>query len=89
MDEFNPEETLKEISAFLQRWFPPEVAPLVVKKQLNATGADPNNITMKDIDLLLGRLQMVILPSFMSPAESRREISKLRRKIGVQSTGNF
>ena len=83
MDEFNPDDALKEIAIFLQRWFPPEIAPLVVKKQLQATGAMLDNLTEEDIKLLLSRLQIVILPSFLRPSDARKEIMNLKKRLGL------
>jgi hypothetical protein len=84
MSDFNPEDALNEISKFLQQWFPPEIAPLVVKKQLQATGALMENLSEDDIRLFLSRIQMVILPSFLSPAEARKEIMGLKKKLGMK-----
>ena len=84
MDEFNPDDALREIAIFLQRWFPPEIAPLVVKKQLQATGAVMDNLTEEDIRLLLSRIQRVILPSFLSTSEARKEIMSLKKRLGLK-----
>ena len=81
MGETNIDYTLGKIVEFLQRWYPPNIAPLVVKKQVQITGAIPEEMTEKDIDLLLSRIEKVILPSFMSTHDARREIQKLRRNL--------
>jgi hypothetical protein len=84
MEEFDTEKALQEISSFLQKWFPPEIAPLVVKKQLQATGAVLETLSENDINLLLSRIQIVILPSFLSVAEARAEIRNLKKRLGIK-----
>ncbi len=83
MAEIDMEATLERITKFLQRWYPPEIAPLVVKKQIQATGAIREQMTEKDLKLLLSRLQMVVLPSFMTPTEARKEIRILKKELGL------
>ena len=83
MGNVDIEAALEKITVFLQKWYPLEIAPLVVKKQLQATGAMTDNHTEKDIDLPLSRIQMVILPSFMPPDKARREVMRLRKEIGM------
>jgi len=74
---------LEKITLFLQKWYPSEIAPLVVKKQIQATGAVMEEMTEKDLKLLLSRIQMVILPSFMPPDKARKEVMRLRKEIGI------
>ena len=83
MENLDIGAALEKITVFLQKWYPQEIAPLVVKKQIQATGALQENMTEKDIQLLLSRIEMVILPSFMPPKQARREVIKLRKEIGV------
>ncbi len=84
MADAEVEGALEKITVFLQRWYPPEIAPLVVKKQIQITGAIREEMTPKDVNLLLSRIEKVILPSFMSPPEARREIMKLRKQLGMK-----
>ncbi len=83
MDRGDTERALERITLFLQRWYPPEVAPFVVKKQIQVIGALRDEITEKDIRLLLSRIQMVILPSFMPMEDAKKEVRKLKKELGV------
>ncbi|GEM_PF-3447527 len=78
------EDALEIITKFLERWYPPEIAPLVLKKQINATGAVSERMTEKDLNLLLSRLQMVILPTFMPSKDAAKEIRKLKKELGIR-----
>ncbi len=78
------EAALGKIAVFLEGWYPSEIAPLVVKKQIQMTGAIREQMTEKDLKLLLSRIEKVILPSFMSSSDAKREIMRLRREIGME-----
>ncbi len=82
MGETGIEAALNKIAEFLQRWYPPEIAPLVVKRQIQITGAIREEMTEKDLELLLSRIEKVILPSFMDSFDASKEIRKLRKEIG-------
>lgn len=79
----NTDESLERITEFLQRWYPPEVAPFVLKKQIQVIGALRDEMTEKDIRLLLSRIQMVILPSFMPIEDAKKEVRKLKKELGI------
>ncbi len=72
------------ITNFLERWYPPEIAPHVLKTQLRVVGADEKNIVEKDIRMVLRRLEMVVLPTYMSDEDAHREIIKLKKELGLR-----
>ncbi|NPA75456.1 MAG: hypothetical protein GXO25_05190 [Euryarchaeota archaeon] len=78
-----PSEALNEITRFLEKWYPAEIAPHVVATQLKILGTDENEVGEKEIKLLLSRIEMVILPTYMSLDDARAEVRKLKRKLGV------
>ncbi len=79
----SPRQALEEITKFLERWYPPEIAPHVVNTQLKIVGADEGNMGEKEIKLLLSRIEMVILPTYMSMDEAKMEVRRLKRKLGI------
>ncbi len=84
MSENEIERALDRITKFLEKWFPQEVAPFVVKKQLQASGAFEDDIKEEDIKLLLSRIQIVVLPAFMSNEEAAQEIRNLKKEINLE-----
>ena len=84
MRDMDVEGAIEKITVFLEKWYPSEVAPYVVKKQIQMIGAIREKMTKKDIELLLSRIEMVILPFFMEIGEARREIIMLKKEIGLR-----
>ena len=76
-------ENLSKITTFLEAWYPPSIAPHVVKTQLKIVGAREDDVTEKDLKMLLKRIEMVVLPTFMSTEDARREIIVLKKNLGI------
>ncbi len=79
----NVKETIAEITKFLEKWYPEEIAPHVVSTQLKIIGVDENSATEKDIKLLLSRIEVVILPTYMSQEDAKMEVRRLKRRLGI------
>ena len=77
------QEALEKITKFLERWYPPEIAPHVVSTQVRMLGIDVSELTEKDIKFLLSRLETVVLPTYMDESDAKLEIRKIKRELGI------
>ena len=84
MGNVDIEAALEKIAVFLEGWYPSEIASLVVKKQIQMTGAIREQMTEKDLKLLLTRIEKVILPRFMPMEDAKKEIRKLKKEINLR-----
>ncbi len=84
MSHMSPHDMIEEISKFMEKWYPQNIAPLVVKRQLKMTGALEEKLNEKDILILLSRIEKVVLPSFMSMDEAREKIIELKKNLGLR-----